>query len=157
MEQRRDLIQMQLQGGIFQFEGTLLDGAGRPLPGVEQFLSLMKMEGVWMYLVAEGGRRQVQQALEETGLAPYFRGVMTAEEHRHTLTDPELYEKAVRRLRTARRATVIFTSRSDVLRAGKEAGFQVVLVQPDADRELRELADEVIADYREMSAIKSSQ
>ena len=68
--------------------------------------------------------------------------------------DPELYEKAVRRLRTARRATVIFTAREEALRAAKSAGFQVVLVGPGHSVEASSLADVTVADYRDMIRVE---
>lgn len=147
---KKDGVFMRLQGAIFDFETTLLDNEGQPRPGVKSFLSLMKMEDVWMYLMTDGDRVPVREAVEQSGLDGYFRGIMAAPEHRSTITDPELYEKTVRRLRTARRATVIFTGRESVLRVAKAAGFQVVLVQEAPEAEERALADEVIRDYREM-------
>jgi len=141
---------MKLQGAIFDFPGTLLDSEGQPLPGLDRFLSLMKMEDVWMYLVTDADRPGAQKRLEDNQLSSYFRGVTTAEEHSCSPTDPELYEKTVKRLRTARQATVIFTARPEVLRAMKEADFQVVLVGQHP-AELAALADMTIPDYRDMS------
>ena len=40
---------MRLQGAIFHLPGALLDETGAPRNGVKEFLSVMKMEGVWMY------------------------------------------------------------------------------------------------------------
>ena len=92
----------------------------------------------------------VRAALEQSGLWSYFRGLLSAVEQGRAPLDPELYEKAVRRLRTARRATVIFTAREEALRAAKRAGFQVVLVGPDHSVEASSLADVTVSDYRDM-------
>ena len=78
---------------------------------------------------------------------------MAASEHGHQPTDPEFYQKIVRRLRTAPKATLIFTAREPVLRSMKAAGAQVVLVGSDHPEELQSLADEVIYDYRTMSQL----
>ena len=59
---------MRLQGAIFELEGALLDRDGVPLPGLEPFLSLMKVEDVWMYLVTGVPSSQARQALEDAGL-----------------------------------------------------------------------------------------
>ena len=98
---------MRLQGAVFDGTEALLDTAGVPLPGVKEFLSLMKIEDVWMYLICDGAAAPVRTALEQSGLWNYFRGLLSAEEQGRAPLDPELYEKAVRRLRTARRATVL--------------------------------------------------
>lgn len=110
---------MRLQGAVFDGTEALLDDGGAPLPGVKEFLSLMKIEDVWMYLICDGAAAPVRAALEQSGLWSYFRGLLSAVEQGRAPLDPELYEKAVRRLRTARRATVIFTAREEALRAAQ--------------------------------------
>ena len=116
---------MRLQGAVFDGTEALLGTAGVPLPGVKEFLSLMKIEDVWMYLICDGAAAPVRTALEQSGLWNYFRGLLSAEEQGRAPLDPELYEKAVRRLRTARRATVLFTAREAALRAaGMDPGLR---------------------------------
>ena len=124
---------MRLQGAIFDFDGTLLDKDGQPLPGVDRFLFLMKLEDVWMYVAADQSEADTRQKLEQAGLWKYFRGVMAACEHRYQPTDPDFYLHIVRRLRTSGRA-----------------GATVVLVGPDHPEELHALASETIFDYRSM-------
>lgn len=141
---------MRLQGAIFELEGALLDRDGVPLPGLEPFLSLMKVEDVWMYLVTGVPSSRARQALEAAGLSSFFRGILSAPEHGTDLHRPALYEKAVRRLRTALPATAVFTGRADMVAALKAAGFPVVLVGPDHAPEFRVLADEAVPDYRAM-------
>ena len=142
---------MKLQGAVFDFESSLLDAEGRPLPGLEEFLSLMKMEDVWMFLVTDGDRRTAQQALDGAGLANYFRGIVAAPEYGLSSGAPALYEKALRRLRTAPRATVAFTAREEVLRGLHGIGFQTVLVGQGQDSPLAPLAVESVRDYRDMT------
>ena len=114
---------MRLQGAVFDVPDTLLDREGRPLTGLMPFLSLLRMEGVLLYLVSEEERRTLQPKLEAAGLAAYFRGVLYTGEQGRGIEDPELYEKCVRRLGTARPATLVFTAREKVLRCVREAGF----------------------------------
>lgn len=142
---------MRLQGAIFDVPDTLLDREGRPLTGLMPFLSLLRMEGVLLYLVSEEERRTLQPKLEAAGLAAYFRGVLYTGEQGRRIEDPELYEKCVRRLGTARPATLVFTAREKVLRCVREAGFQVVLVGKEHPEELRALADEVVDSYEDMT------
>lgn len=144
---------MKLQGAIFDFEGTLLDQSGAPLPGVDRFLFLMKLEDVWMYLVTDDDRPGAQQALQKAGLASYFRGFVSAREYNSQVGELEFMKTVLRRLRTHPRATPIFTARESVLRAMKAEGAQVILVGSGHPKELQELADAVIADYGEMTQI----
>ena len=141
---------MRLQGAIFEAPDTLLDEQGRPLPGVDRFLSLMKMEDVWMYLVCEGDPVPVRAELERAGLWSRFRGLISAAEHGGDLLDPELYEKTVRRLRTAKQATLIFTVREELLSVLKQNGFFVALVGEGHSPEGIQLADETICKYEDM-------
>ena len=46
----------------------------RPKPGVEKFLSLLKMEGVWMYVATATDRPLAEAALRHAGIDGYFRG-----------------------------------------------------------------------------------
>ena len=142
---------MRLQGAIFDAAGTLLDGEGQALPGVERFLSLMKMEDVWMYLVCSGDPTPVRAELEKAGLWRFFRGIISAAEHGGDLLDPELYEKTVRRLRTAKPATLVFTAREELLTALKANGSYVALVGEGHAPETIQLADEVIEQYEQMT------
>ena len=140
---------MRLQGAIFQLPDALLDAAGVPRSGVKEFLSVMKMEGVWMYGVTDQSLEECRCALEGAELASYFRGLMQAQEHGVGLDDPQLYHKAVKRLRTAPRATAVFTTDPDVLQAAKEEHLYLVFVgQPGQDEGA---ANQVISDYTDMT------
>ena len=43
-------------------------------PGVARFLSLLKMEGVWMYVATATDRHLAEAALRHAGIDGYFRG-----------------------------------------------------------------------------------
>ena len=146
---------MQLQGAIFDLPGTLLDGNGVPLPGVEPFLSLMKMSDVWMYGVTDCPASSARQTLEGARLASFFRGILAAPEYGLPHVDAQLCEKALRRLRTHPRATLVFTSRAEALEELTQAGFQVVLVGVQPTEGQRALAAEMITDYRDMTRLLS--
>lgn len=140
---------MRLQGAIFHLPDALLDASGAPLAGVREFLSVMKMEGVWMYGVTDQPLESCRLALEGAGLASYFRGLMQAQEHGTGLDDPQLYHKAVKRLRTAPRATAVFTTNPAALRAAEEEHLYLVFVgQPGQDEGA---AHQVISDYTDMT------
>ena len=50
----------------------------RPKPGLEKFLSILKMEGVWMYVATATHRRLAEKALKTAGIDHYFRGIVTS-------------------------------------------------------------------------------
>ena len=80
----------------------------RPKPGVEKFLSLLKMEGVWMYVATATDRPLAEAALRHAGIDGYFRGIVTvAEAGAGKAESAEIYERAMRRLQSNKKDTVI--------------------------------------------------
>ena len=146
---------MRLQGAVFDGAELLTDGAGAWKSGVEEALTLLKIEWVWMYLVTELERHQAQELLVPETLGKYLRGVVSAQETGTDRTDPVLYDKAIRRLRSVRDTAVVFTGRMETLRRLKEAGLQVVAVteeMTDADaREAQDLANQCVKDLTEFT------
>ena len=124
-------------------------------PGVEKFLSLLKMEGVWMYVATNTDRDLVEAALKHTGLDGYFRGVMTCAEVGAGKKDsPEIYERCMRRLRSTKKDTVIFEDALHAIETAKAAGFRVCGVydpSAEADQDaIRGLSDYYIRSFEEM-------
>ena len=124
-------------------------------PGVKKFLSLLKMEGVWMYVATNTDRDLVEAALKHTGLEGYFRGVLTcAEVGVGKKESPEIYERAMRRLRGNKKDTVIFEDALHAIQTAKKAGFRVCGVyDPSAEddqEEIKSLSDYYIRSFEEM-------
>lgn len=127
----------------------------RAKPGVERFLSLLKMEGVWMYVATATDRHLAQAALRHAGIDGYFRGIVTsAEVPLGKEESPEIYERAMRRLQSNKKDTVIFEDALHAIRTAKAAGFRVAAVydaSAQADEaEIRGLADYYIRSFDEM-------
>ena len=124
-------------------------------PGVEKFLSLLKMEGVWMYIATNTDRDLVEAALQHTGLDGYFRGILTCGEVGVGKKDsPEIYERCLRRLRSTKKDTVIFEDALHAIQTAKAAGFRVCGVyDPSAEadqEEIKSLSDYYIRSFEEM-------
>ncbi|WP_295748216.1 HAD family phosphatase [uncultured Oscillibacter sp.] len=125
-----------------------------PKPGVVKFLSLLKMEGVWMYVATATDRPLVEAALRHAGIDGYFRGIITSREAGQTKREgPEIYERAMRRLRSNKKDTVVFEDALHAVQTAKAAGFRVAAVYDPSEpeqEELRRLADYYITSYEEM-------
>ena len=68
---------------VDRVQGTIRDfycGKVLAKPGVEKFLSLLKMEGVWMYVATATDRPLAEAALRHAGIDGYFRGIITVAE-----------------------------------------------------------------------------
>ena len=123
-------------------------------PGVEKFLSLLKMEGVWMYVATATDRSLAQAALRHAGIDGYFRGMVTCQEVGSGKDSPEIYERAMRRLQSNKRDTVIFEDALHAIETAKAAGFRVCGVyDPYAEAEqdkIRALSDYYIRSFEDM-------
>lgn len=127
----------------------------RPKPGVVQFLSILKMEGVWMYVATATDRPLAAAALKTAGIDGFFRGIVTTREAgQEKWEGPEVYERALRRLRSTKRDTVVFEDALHALRTAKEAGFRTAAVYDSSEpeqEEMRRLAEYYIESFEEMT------
>lgn len=130
----------------------------RPKPGVIRFLSILKMEGVWMYVATATDRPLAEAALKTAGLEGFFRGIITSREAGQEKREgPEIYERALRRLRSTKKDTVVFEDALHALRTAKAAGFRTAAVYDESEpeqEELRRLADYYIESFEEMTLAK---
>ena len=129
----------------------------RPKPGLIPFLDILKMQGVWMYVATATDRPLAEAALKTAGLEGYFRGMITSREAGQSKREgPEIYERALRRLRSTKKDTVVFEDALHALRTAKEAGFRTAAVydpsEPDQD-EMRRLSDYYITSFEEMTRL----
>lgn len=127
----------------------------RPKRGLVPFLSILKMEGVWMYVATATDRPLAEAALRTAGIDGFFRGIVTTREAGQEKREgPEVYERALRRLRSNKKDTVVFEDALHALRTAKAAGFRTAAVydasEPDQE-EMRRLAEYYIRSYEEMT------
>ena len=129
-------------------------------PGVKNFLSLLKMEGVWMYVATNTDRHLVQAALKHTGIDSYFRGILTCTEVGvGKMESAEIYERAMRRLRSTKKDTVVFEDAIHAIRTAKAAGFRVAAIYDPSfeaeQEEIRRISDYYIRSFEEMFQTES--
>lgn len=128
-------------------------------PGVKEALSLLKMEGVWMYIATATDRRLAEIALQHAGLTDYFRGMVTSwEAGQHKRDGPAVYEHALTRLRSTKKDTVVFEDAIYAVRTAKAAGFRVAAVydaSEDKQEEMKELADYYYRSFEELFQTKT--
>ena len=124
-----------------------------PKPDVEKLLSILKMEGVWMYVATATNRPLAEAGLRRTGLDRYFRGILTCAEAGKGKDDPLIFEKCLTRLRCQKRDCVVFEDSLYAIRTAKAAGFRVAGVYDgcsEADQpDIRALSDYYIPTYGE--------
>lgn len=130
----------------------------RPKPGLVPFLTVLKMEGVWMYVATATDRPLAEAALKTAGIDGFFRGMITSQEAgQHKRDGPEIYERALRRLRSSKKDTVVFEDALHALRTAKEAGFRTAAVYDPSEpnqEEMRRLAEYYIESFEELTLTK---
>lgn len=124
-------------------------------PGLKKFLSLLKMEGVWMYVATNTDRDLAEAGLRHAGIDSYFRGLLTCGEVGIGKNEsPEIYERAMRRLRSTKRDTVVFEDALHAIQTAKGAGFRVAAVyDPSAEadqEEIQRISDYYIRSFEDM-------
>ena len=145
----------QLVGMVFDKIHDFYCEKVQPKPGVEKFLSLLKMEGVWMYVATATDRPMAEAVLRHAGIDGYFRGLITSQEVGVGKGESaEIYERAMRRLQSNKKDTVVFEDAYHAIQTAKAAGFRVAAVY-DASEEanqpaIREMADYYIRSFEEM-------
>ena len=127
----------------------------RAKPGVEQFLSMLKMEGVWMYVATGTDRPFAEAGLRCAGIDGYFRGLLTCQESGAGKDkSADIFERAMVRLRSNKKDTIIFEDSLPAIRVAKAAGFRVAGVYdadcPDDQDEIRALSDYYIRSFEEL-------
>ncbi len=127
----------------------------RPKPGLIQFLSILKMEGVWMYVATATDRPLAEMALKTAGIDGFFRGIVTSREAGQEKRDgPAVYERALRRLRSNKKDTVVFEDALHALRTACAAGFRTAAVYDPSEpnqEEMRRLAEYYIQSFQELT------
>ena len=127
----------------------------RAKPGVEQFLSLLKMEGVWMYVATGTDRPFAEAGLKCAGIDGYFRGIVTCQESGAGKDkSADIFERATARLMSNKKDTIIFEDSLPAIRTAKAAGFRVAGVYdadcPDDQDEIRAISDYYIRSFEEL-------
>jgi len=144
---------MRLQSAIFYLEDTLLlDEAAAK--SAEKVLSILKMESVWMAAVTAMGREEAEAELKARRLLDCFRLVLPQEEALCPVDSGELLEKAMRRLRSQKRDTVVFCAAAQQIEAATAAGFRTVAVKTNENasdwKALKTLATDAIEGYEDL-------
>ena len=129
-------------------------------PGVEQFLSLLKMEGVWMYVATGTDRPSAEAGLNGAGIDGYVRGIVTCQESGAGKDkSADIFERATARLLSNKKDTIIFEDSLPAIRTAKAAGFRVAGVYdadcPEDQDEIRAISDYYIRSFEEMFTAQS--
>lgn len=146
---------MRLQSAIFTMDDALLLSGGKEeREELEKVLALFKMEGVWFGAVTAQEGESAQRQLAEAGLAPYFRFVLSESVALCKSDSGTMFERAMRRLRSQKGDTVVFSASLRAIESAKAAGFRTVAIRAGAEEEnweaMKNAATESLERYGEL-------
>ena len=109
--------------------GALIHSQG-PLPGVMDYLRDAKRLGLKLAIASSSDRPWVHRHAGRLGLLHYFDQVITQEDVRpgRTKPNPDLFLKALNRLRVRKEAAIVFEDSPNGVKAARRAGIFVVAV-----------------------------
>lgn len=129
------------------------------IKGVTDFLKELASEGVKTAIVTSSNQKKMAQVRRvHPELVEQFDCVLTAEDFSRSKPDPDCYLKAGERLETEKSRCLVFEDSRNGLLAGRHAGMKVVgLATTLPEREVDELADVTISDFRGFDMKKLAQ
>lgn len=119
-------------------------------PGVAEFLTSLKAQGVRMCIATVTDRYLVEAALNRLGVRECFSEIITCASVGHGKREPYIYREALKHLETEKMETIVFEDAFYALKTAKTDGFAVVAVYDEHEirqKEITALADFCIRDF----------
>ncbi len=121
------------------------------LPGVHEWLSTLKIEGIPCVIASSTHRENITTTLDVLGLVDYFSEIVTAEDVKRGKPDPEVFLTAAKRIEVEPADAVVFEDALVGIAAAKAAGMRVVAVATTEPKEKLSHADWVVDRLDELS------
>lgn len=117
----------------------------QPKLGVKALLSMLREKGVALAVATASDRCLIEEALEHTGLLPYFDVFLTCSEVGAGKDSPAIFYTACKAMGTRPEETVLFEDSLYSMKTAKKEGFLVAAVFDESaageTEEIRQLAD----------------
>lgn len=117
-------------------------------------LERFKQKGIAMCIATSTDRAIAEEILARLGIRDYFSNITTCDEAGSSKEGPEIFLRAHEKLGTPKDETIVFEDGVLAVRGAKEAGFYVVAVADDSEREnkeeIKQLSDKYIESFEEL-------
>lgn len=97
-----------------------------PLPGAREWLEQLQAAGIPCAIGSSTARANIDLALEETGLAPFFSSITTAEDVTHGKPHPEVFLNAATGIGMPPERCVVFEDAFAGIEAAQRGGMRVI-------------------------------
>jgi len=122
--------------------------ASRPLPGVEEFITLAYVQNIPMAVASSSDREWVITNLQKYGLRQYFKFVFCAEDVAEVKPNPALYQLALKALNLSPENALAFEDSPNGIKAAKSAGMTCYAIPNLITREMDlTLADAIYSSF----------
>jgi HAD superfamily hydrolase (TIGR01509 family) len=125
------------------------------LPGVRALIEDLQAHGVQMVLASSASKATIARVFNRFGLAPYFSHTVSGEDFAQSKPNPAIFLHAAKLAQTPVGECIVIEDSANGVAAAKAAGIYCIgYASPhSAGQDLR-LADRVIQDFAELSAIE---
>lgn len=125
----------------------------KPLPGLIDFLKLLKKDKHKIALATSAPEENVKFILKKTRTKKYFSVIVDANDVKHGKPHPEIFLKAAKKLHTGPADCLIFEDSILGVEAGKRAGMMVVGILTSNSKKELHLADEFAKNFTKIKII----
>lgn len=128
------------------------------LPGVRALIEDLQAHGVQLVLASSASKATIARVFQRFGLAPYFSHTVSGEDFAQSKPNPAIFLHAAELAQTLVGECIVIEDSANGVAAAKAAGIYCVgYASPhSAGQDLR-LADRVIRDFSELSAVEIQQ
>lgn len=121
------------------------------IPGVRNFLDLLKNRKIKIALASAGDRNRNIKVLYDCKLYGYFDVVLGAEDVKHNKPDPEMYIKAVEQLNLSSEECLVIEDSFNGIMAAKEANIETWALKPKKHEMNQKKADAIFPNFEYIS------
>jgi HAD superfamily hydrolase (TIGR01509 family) len=123
------------------------------IPGVREFLRELNSAAIPLAVASCGGSGRVNHLLEHLHLRPYFKVVVTGDDVKDGKPDPSIFLMAAAQMNIPPGDVLALEDSVSGVQAAKSAGMRClgIAAQPRAAELTMAGADDVVADFREIS------
>ena len=124
------------------------------LPGVRGLIADLRAHGVQLALASSASKATIARVFKRFGLAPYFAHVVSGEDFERSKPDPAIFRHAAALAETSVTECLVIEDSANGVAAAKAAGIYCIgYASPHSPGQDLRLADRVIQDFGELSAI----
>lgn len=139
-----DLLTQIVEAKESRYRG-LIHGRVKLLPGVGQWLTIFKQNGIRQAVATSAPQANVDVVMEELGISDFFEVILSAPANGLPgKPAPDVFLEAARRLQVAPNACIVFEDSPAGIEAAKKAGMVCIAVTNTSPRERLVQADRVI-------------